>query len=43
MKHSPTQMIWGAMSANGTVGIYFLRAGTTMNGAKYAELLKHKL
>ena len=31
------------MSANGTAGIYFLKPGTTMNGAKYAELLKDKL
>ena len=42
MKHPPTQMIWGAMSANGTAGIYFLKPGTIMNGAKYAELLKDK-
>ena len=31
------------MSASGTAGIYFLKPGTTMNGAKYAELLKNKL
>ena len=31
------------MSANGTAGIYFLKPGTTMNGAKHAELLKEKL
>ena len=31
------------MSANGTAGIYFLKPGTTMNGAKHAELLKNKL
>ena len=31
------------MSANGTAGIYFLKPGTTMNGAQYAELLKDKL
>ena len=43
MKHTPTQTIWGAMSANGTAGIYFLKPGTTMNGAKYVELLKDKL
>ena len=36
-------MIWGAMSANSMAGIYFLKPGTTMNGAKYAELLKDKL
>ena len=43
MKHPPTQMIWGAMSANGMVGVYFLKPGAPMNGAKYAELLKDKL
>ena len=42
-KHPPSQMIWGAMSANGTAGLYFLKPGTTMNGVKYAELLKDKL
>ena len=43
MKHPATQMIWGAMSANGMAGIYFLKPSTTTNGAKYAELLKDKL
>ena len=36
-------MIWGAMSANGTAGIYFLKPGTTMNGAKCAESIRDKL
>ena len=36
-------MIWGAMSKNGTAGLYILTPGTTMNGAKYVELLKNKL
>ena len=31
------------MSANNTAGIYFFKPGTTMNGAKHAELLKDKL
>ena len=31
------------MSANGTAGIYLLQPGTTMNGDKHAELLKHNL
>ena len=31
------------MSANGEGGIYFLKPSTTMDGAKYAELLKDKL
>ena len=43
MKHPPSQMIWGAMSKNGTAGLYFLTPGTTMNGSKYVDLLKSKL
>ena len=43
MKHPPSQMIWGAMSAKGTAGLYFLTPGTTINGAKYLDLLKDKL
>ena len=31
------------MSANGMAGIYFLKPNTTMNSAKYAELLRDKL
>ena len=36
-------MIWGAMSKNGTAGLYFLDPGTIMNGAQYKELLNDKL
>ena len=36
-------MIWGAMTKNGTAGLYFLTPGTTMNGSKYVDLLKTKL
>ena len=44
MKHPPpSQMIWGAMSKNGTADLYFLASATTMNGPKYVELLKNKL
>ena len=43
MKHSPRVMVWGAMSANGTAGLYFLQPSTTMNSAKYLDLLKDKL
>ena len=31
------------MSIKGTAGVFFLTPGTTMNGAKYLELLKNKL
>jgi len=43
MKHPPSQMIWGAMSKSGTAGLYFLPPKTTMNGAKYLELLRQKV
>ena len=43
MKHPSSQMIWGAMSKNGTAGLCFLATGTTINGPKYVELLKNKL
>ena len=36
-------MIWGAMSCNGTAGLYFLPYGKTMNGQKYLKLLNNKL
>jgi transposase len=43
MKHPPSVMVWGAMSAKGTAGLFFLPKGTTMNGARYIEVLKEKL
>ena len=43
IKHPSTQIIWGAMHANGMAGIYFLKPGTTINGTKYAEFLKDKI
>ena len=36
-------MVWGAMSAHGTAGLYFLQPGTTTNGTKYLDLLMDKL
>ena len=30
VKHPPSQMIWGAMSVNGTAALYFLPAGVTI-------------
>ena len=36
-------MIWGAISTQGTAGLFFLDPGTTMNGKKYLELIKEKL
>ena len=42
-KHPPSVMIWGAMSTKGTAGLFFLPTGTTMNGARYLDVLKNKL
>ena len=43
VKHTPGQMIWGAMSVNGTAALYFLPVGVTMNGSPYVNLLREKL
>jgi len=32
MKHPPSVMTWGAISTQGTAGLFFLDPGTTMNG-----------
>ena len=36
-------MIWGAMSALGTAGLYFVEKNTIMNSEKYQTMLKDKL
>ena len=43
MKHPPSVMIWGGMSVNGTAGLFFLAPGMTMNGTRYADLLREEL
>ena len=43
MKHPQSQMIWGAMSAPGTAGLYFMEKNTIMNSEKYLAMLKEKL
>ena len=43
MEHSPSQMIWGAMSCSWTAGLYFLPPNTIMNGCRYVDLLQEKL
>ena len=42
MKHPQSQMIWGAMPARGTAGLYF-EENTAMNYEKYLAMLKDKL
>ena len=43
VKHPPSLMVWGAMSAMGTASLSFLPPKTTMNGTKYVALLRSKL
>ena len=43
VKHLPSLMVYGAMSAMGTASLYFLPPKTTMNGTKYVALFKNKL
>ena len=43
VKHSPSQMVCGAMSRNGVAALSFLPPGTTMNGPKYVQMLSEKL
>ena len=43
VKHTSSQMIWGAMSVDGTAAQYFLPIGVTMNGSRYVNLLREKL
>ena len=43
VKHPPSQMVWGAMSAAANSGFYFLTPRTTMNGEKYVKVLQEKL
>ena len=42
VKHTPSQIIWGAIFFMETGRLYFLPPGTTINGEKYVNLLKSK-
>ena len=43
VKHPPSLMMWGAMPAKGTAGLYFLPHSMTMNGSRYLNVSKKKL
>lgn len=43
VKQAPKVMIWGAMSANGRAGLWFMPKDTTINGQVYLQILKDKL
>lgn len=43
VKHSPSAMVWGCFGGAGRGELWFVPPGTTMNAARYLELLKEKL
>ena len=43
VKHTPIEMVWEAMSRKGVAALSFLPPGTTINGAKYVQMLSEKL
>ena len=43
VKHPPSIMIWGAMSNNGTDGLFFLPIETTMNVFRHNKMLEKKI
>lgn len=43
IKHPPSVMVWGCMSAAGRGGLFFLPSGVTMNGVIYLQVLKDHL
>ena len=43
VKRPPSLMVWGAMSAKGTAGFYFLPHSMTVDGSRYLNVLKEKL
>ena len=43
IKHPPNVMVGGAISIEGTAGLFFLKPGTTINGQRYLNLMKEKL
>ena len=43
VKHSPSIMIWGSISASGRGGISFIPPKTTVNAERYLHILQNKL
>lgn len=43
VKNAPKLMVWGAISAKGRSGLWFMPEGSTINGAVYLDVLKDKL
>jgi transposase len=43
VKHSPSLMVWGAISSSGTTPLWFLPKGQTMNASVYLPLLQDVL
>ena len=43
VKHSPSVMVWGAFSAAGRGGLFFLPKGDKMNAVRYKQVLEDHL
>ncbi len=43
VKHAPSVMVWGAFSAKGQAGLFFLEKNTTMNADCYINVLDNHL
>ena len=43
VKNSPSVMIWGSISSQGTGGLWLMPINTTINAAAYLSMLKEKL
>lgn len=43
VKHSPSVMVWGCISAHGRGGLWFLPENESMNSANYLQVVQEKL
>jgi transposase len=43
VKHPPSVMVWGGISANGRCGLHIFQKGEKVNATKYIEVLQNKL
>ena len=43
VKHCPSVMIWGAITAKGPAGIHLMPSGETIKSCNYLEILKEKV
>lgn len=43
VKHSPSLMVWGGITAQGRAGLHFMPPNVTVNSQRYLQILKEKL